>query len=109
MLLKKLRLVLQRSVNKTRLACLSTSPLIMVNRFPAGRQAHALQLPQLIAAKCVVFFPRIFRSAVLAGITPRAMSGEDSLRGVRIMPTARMDAPAEHINPHKALIKSAAS
>lgn len=64
----------------------------------------------LIAAKCVVsFFAYILRPASLAGTTPLAIGGEDSLSGVGIMPAARMDVPAEHINCHKTLIKSATS
>jgi hypothetical protein len=63
----------------------------------------------LIAAKCAVRFPRILSSALLAGTTPLAISGEDSLPGVSTMSAARMDAPAEHINCHKTLIKSATS
>jgi hypothetical protein len=62
----------------------------------------------LIAGKCVVsFFAYILRSASLAGTTPLAIKGEDSLPGVSTMSAARMDAPAEHINCHKTLIKSA--
>jgi hypothetical protein len=60
-----------------------------------------------IAAKCAVRFPRILSSASLAGTTPLAIKGEDSLPGVSTMSAARMDAPAEHINCHKTLIKSA--
>jgi hypothetical protein len=60
-----------------------------------------------VAAKCAVRFPCILRLFSLAGTTPLAIGGEDSLSGVGIMPAARMDAPAEHINCHKTLIKSA--